>query len=289
MTQLVAWTLLGAFGLLVLARGALPPRPTLDQRLSSAQATDRQLDTSLKSGWARLGLFTIRLVQRDKLEHTFAKDLAASRIELEDFARDKLNAAVGGAIVVTIAGMLLGWLNGPRQIILVSLVGLILGFVLPDIELAKKAKESRVEFSESLTAFVSLAAVCLSGGGGINSAISDALGVGGGWPFEVLRTRLNEASVAGESFWSAFDRLGHEIGSEDLIELAGALGLAGTSGARITDSLRARAESSRSKERQQVLADAQRASERLSFPIAILALSWMAFVGYAAIWQLVAS
>ncbi len=289
MTQLVAWAVAGSFGLWLLMRGFLPPRPALSEILTLADEPTVDGVEGLRSVYSKVGLWLINAVQRDKLEETLKPDLAVNQVSLEDFARDKLSAALGGAIVAAMVCALMGWVDTWRGLIFVALAGACAGFILPDMEMSQKAAARRVEFDESLTAFVSLVAVCLSGGGGVNSAMTDALSVGSPWPFQMLRAALGEANIHGQSYWKAFDQLGRRLKVEALIELAGALGLAGDSGAKVADTLQSRAEASREKERQTVLAEAHKRSERLNFPIAALALTWMAFIMYPSVQNLLRS
>ncbi len=289
MTQLIAWVVAGSFGFWLLMRGLLPPRPALSEVLMLSDEPTSAGVEGLRSVYSRIGLWLINAVQRDKLEETLKPDLAVNQVSLEDFARDKLSAALGGAIVAVMACALMGWVTTVRGLLFVAVAGACTGFILPDVEVSRKAMARRVEFSESLTAFVSLVAVCLAGGGGVNSAMSDALSVGSPWPFQMLRSALGEANIYGQSYWKAFDELGRRLKVEALIELAGALGLAGDSGAKVADTLQSRAEASRDKERQTVLAEAHKRSERLNFPIAALALTWMAFIMYPSVQNLLRS
>lgn len=290
MMPLALWAVVGLVGVLVVIRGLFPPRPSLKDYLATPDAnTASTSGMAFRSMWGRVGLWLVRAVQRDKLEHSLKADLAVTETDLETFAIDKLNAAIGTAAILSLIGWLLGWASSIVAVAILVVAGFAIGFLLPDMEISSKAARRRDEFREALTAFVSLVAVCISGGGGVNSAMSDALQVGGDWTFRMLREAFDASILMGEDVWTGFDRLGRELGVEELIELAGALGLAGTSGARVTETLKARAEASRDKERQLVLTAAEKKSERMNIPVAVLAFSWMVFVGYPALAGLIGS
>lgn len=140
-----------------------------------------------------------------------------------------------------------------------------------------------MEFVEALNAFVSLVAVSIAGGGGVNTAMKDTTSLGGGWPFEMIHRTLDEAALFGESPWSALDRLGRDLDVEELIELAGALSLAGVSGARVADTLRSRAESGRQKALAEAKAKAEAKSESMNLPVAAMLLGWVLFMGFPAV------
>ena len=65
------------------------------------------------------------------------------------------------------------------------------------------------------------------------------------------------------------------------------VGLAGTEGARVRESLAAKAASLRSHELSQAEAEAQSASERMSLPVVLLFLGFLVFVGYPALDRIV--
>ena len=72
-----------------------------------------------------------------------------------------------------------------------------------------------------------------------------------------------------------------------LIELASALTLAGTSGARVTETLVARAHSNREKELAEVRSEAEEKSSKLGLPVGLIMVTWVFFIGYPAVKGLV--
>ena len=89
--------------------------------------------------------------------------------------------------------------------------------------------------------------------------------------------------LSGETPWAALGRLGVELRIDELIELSSSLVLAGSEGAKIKESLAAKADSLRRHEAAVAEAKAQEASERMSVPIAVLLFGFLIFLGYPAV------
>ena len=88
----------------------------------------------------------------------------------------------------------------------------------------------------------------LAGGRGVPEALTAAASIGGGWPFARLRDTLAFARLHGLTPWAALGRLGDEVGINELRDLAAALALVADDGAKIRDSLAARAATLRRRE-----------------------------------------
>ncbi len=273
-----------AAGAWLLVRGLFPAPATLADQLgefADAQPVEEP-QTALRSAWGRIASHVLTTVRGDDVASLHA-DLAVTGRQLDAFAVDKLNAGLGGAVLVPVSLFVAGTARSGFALTLAAAGGFIGLYLLPDLELKSKAAACRDEFSEALTAFVSLVAVIASGGGGVNTAMSEATQIGDGWCFDSLRRAIQESTLHGESPWSGFDQLGRRLNVVALIELAGALSLAGTSGARVTETLTARAESGRQRELTDAMAAAEKKSESMNVPVAALMLGWAGFIGYPAI------
>ena len=132
------------------------------------------------------------------------------------------------------------------------------------------------------TIFPELVVITLAGGGGVQSALHDSAQVGQGWAYGQLQTALSSASRSGTP-WTALGRLGEELGVDELGELAASLSLAGTEGARVRESLAAKAGSLRSHELASAESAAESASEKMAFPTVMLFVGFLVFLGYPAV------
>lgn len=275
-------------GIWLVMRGMFPTPATLTERLTRHGATivAPTESNALRGWWEQTAIWALRTVKGD-LMGSLESDVAVSGRDLQAVAVDKLNTGIGGGAGLCALGLMFGLIGSPVGVAITALTGAAVGYMLPDLQLKKQAAARREEFAEALNAFVRLVAVAISGGGGVNSAMQDATTIGGGWCFEALRQSIAEATLHGESPWSGFDALGRRFGSIPLIELAGALSLAGTSGARVTETLSARAEAGRERELAEALTLAEKRGESMNVPVAAMALGWMAFIAYPAIAGLV--
>jgi len=275
-----------AIGLLVIIDGLFPKRVDLATRLSvfndDVASINLATPDSLISSYA---LTLLENVKGEKLE-LFAADVAVTGSNLQHVAVEKLKAAGGAAALTAALSVFFGWVSSPLWLMVVAGGAGVVGYNLPDIELKKKAAERRIEFSRALTAFMTLLTSSIAGGGGINNALNDASLMGEGWVFVHIRDALDEANLSGTSSWVALERLGRDLNISALIELAGSLTLAGTSGARVTETLIARAESSRAKELAEVRADAEAKSSKLGLPVGLIMLAWAGFMAFPAILNL---
>jgi tight adherence protein C len=265
-------------------RGCFPAPATLAGRLTDFANTPHRSTgrSAVMSFWGRIATRLLRTVRGEEIAAIEA-DVAVTGGDLESHALDKLKAALGGFVLLPVFGYIAGLTKSDFTIGLAAISGFIALYLLPDVELKRRAQVRRDEFTEVLTAFVSLVAVGITGGGGVNTAMSEATKIGNGWCFEALGRSIEESMLQGEPPWDGFDRLGQRFGLVPLVELAGALSLAGTSGARVTETLTARAESGRNRELTDALAAAEKKSESMNIPVAALMLGWAGFIGYPAI------
>lgn len=276
-----------ALGVLVLIQGVFPKRDSLKKRLAAFNEHDAGVlvsvdETSVVEDLAVTLLETVKGDDMDELR----SHLAVLDQPLKHYAMEKAKAGVFAAILVGFMAMLFGIAGGGAGLFILAVVGAVIGYQLPDLELKKKADARRVEFTRALTAFVTLLGSSISGGGGITTAMSDAAGMGEGWVFVKIRNALDEAALSGTSPWSALDKLGRELRVPALTELAGSLTLAGNSGARITETLHARAESSREKELAEIRSDAEAKSSSLGMPVGLMLVGWAIFMAYPAVLSL---
>jgi Flp pilus assembly protein TadB len=164
-----------------------------------------------------------------------------------------------------------------------ALAGGVAGFAVPDVVLRKEAAERRGEFRQALSAFLDLTVIVLAGGGGVQTALDRAATAGDGWAFQRIRGTLDAARATRTTPWAALADLGAELGVEELEALAASVALAGTEGARVRESLVAKAASMRAHELAAAEARASAATEAMSVPVALLALGFIAFLAFPAV------
>lgn len=144
-------------------------------------------------------------------------------------------------------------------------------FCLPDVVTRVNASERRADFRHALTSYLDLVALERGAGAGPTEALEAASVVGGGWAFERIRTALDQARKASLPPWDGLSALAAEIGITELADVAEIAGVAGQEGARILDTLTARAESMRAQALTAMKARAGARSTTMVLPIALLA------------------
>jgi len=280
-------------GILLVLRGLRPPRPALAVSLErlrpgyTSPAVGGVLGGRLEIEGARLGERLALAIDKTGLRLTSTRaDLAVTGKPLERFYLDKVLFAVFGFVFIPAVAALASMAGLSLPVIVpvwVSLVLGVTGFFLPDLLLRGEAADARRAFRHALSAFLELVRINLAGGAGIESALHDSVAVGRGWSFERLRDSLGVARLSGETPWAALGRLGIDLRIDELVELSSSLVLAGSEGAKIRESLAAKADSLRRHEAALAEAKAQEASERMSVPIAVLLFGFLIFLGYPAV------
>jgi Flp pilus assembly protein TadB len=151
---------------------------------------------------------------------------------------------------------------------------LILGaalFFTPDLVTRINAAEKRADFRHALASYLDLVALERGAGAAPTEALEAAADVGRGWAFERIAAALDRARRAGLPPWEGLAGLAAETGVAELADLAEIAGVAGQEGARILDTLAARAESMRAEALAASKAKAGARSTTMVLPIAMLA------------------
>jgi len=284
-------------GLWALVVWLFPPRPSLDEALARLDPApvpappDPVRVPAEQDGWAvRMGQPFVGLLRAAGLPTVaLRQDLATLDRSVEAHLAEKATAAVAGLLFPSLVG--LAFAAGGRPIpwavpaALALLLGVV-GFLLPDLTVRADADRQRRTFRHALSAYLSLIQVLLAGGAGVETALTDAANVGGGWPFAAIRRTLRTARETRLSPWTALGQLGEQLQISELTELAAAVALAGTEGARVRQSLDAKAAALRVRQAHDAEADANAATERMSIPGVLIAIGFILFVFYPALTQI---
>ncbi|MGW3960130.1 secretion system protein [Amycolatopsis sp. NPDC005003] len=278
-------------GLWMLLTWAIPPRPSLREHLSTADAeAAASLVDVAEAGWAvvvvrplvpslrRLGL------PGEKVE----RDLRVLGRGADTHVAIKIVLGCAGFVAPLLLQGLLALADLPVSVEVPLAVGFLLaaaGFIGPDLEVRTKAARARADFRGALSAFLDLVWITLAGGAGVEVALLAAAKVGRGAAFTQLRRALDAAHLTRTTPWSTLRRLGEELDVTELAELAASISLAGTEGAKIRTSLAAKAKALRTHLVADAEADAQAATERMALPVTLLFLGFLGFIAYPAVTQ----
>jgi len=280
-----------ALGLLAILRGLLPYRPPLVRALADLDRPAGSAATvvgaqALKQRGARNALTLAQQVGFDVTRQS--ADLRILERTGEQHMLAKLGTAMAlGALplAVTLVIRLAGISVSVALPILPALALFVAGFVVPDVEIRARADERREEFRHTLTSYLDLVAILLAGGAGTETAMYSATELGQGWGFAQVRRALDRCRLTGETPWRSLTRLGDELDIDDLAELAATVGLAGEQGARVRESLGARAVSMRATQLAELETRAETATERMTLPMVMLAFGFVLFIGFPAVQQ----
>ena len=164
-----------------------------------------------------------------------------------------------------------------------TIIGAVLGAIVPYGQLGRQADARRRDFRHVVSSFLDLVAMNLAGGRGVPEALQSATSISDGWAMVRIRDTLQAARLAGTTPWTALGELGDEVEVDELRDLAAALALVAEDGAKVRDSLAARAGSMRRKE----LADAEgRAAARSQSMLVaqlLLCVGFLLFLTYPAV------
>jgi Type II secretion system (T2SS), protein F len=148
-------------------------------------------------------------------------------------------------------------------------------FFAPDLVTRVNAAERRSDFRHALTSYLDLVALERGAGAGPTEALESAAEIGGGWAFQRIAAALDAARRSGEAPWTALARLARETGVSELADLADIAEVAGHEGAKILDTLAARAASMRAQAQAADRAKAGARSTTMVIPIALLGVGFL--------------
>lgn len=214
-----------------------------------------------------------------------ATDLALLGRDPASWATERLMVAVAGAIAGLLwVGVVGSAVSMPLWISLVFVLALAAaGTALPIVTLRSQAAARREEIRLALGAYLDLVAVALSAGAGVEEAMVEAAGVGSGVGFAEVADALTAARRAGEPAWVAIDRLGHDLGVDELSDLASTLALVGIEGARARETLLARARGLRRDQIAAAEGAAARRTEAAYVPVALQFVGFLILIVYPAL------
>ena len=280
-------------GFALLVGWLLPARPTLAQAFAALHPPAPALTpTPLllppePDGWiAGLGKPAVPLLARTGLPRTATiGDLAiCGRDPARHLAEQAAMALCGFLAVPAFAGILyaggiaIGW----QTPLWAALVGAALGLFVPDLALASEAAKRRKELRDATASMLDMVVISLAGGAGIDQALRDATDEPTDWAQRLLRHAVEAAHLTRVPPWQTIGALGEATGVSTLSELAAALSLAGSEGARIKATLTARSAALSAHQLAEAESAATSATERMVLPVVGLLGGFLIFIGYPA-------
>jgi pilus assembly protein TadC len=207
-----------------------------------------------------------------------ATDLALLGKDRESWIASKVACGLLGLVfppllasLATLAGTSLPW-TFP---VVASLVFGAALFFAPDLVTRVNAAERRNDFRHALTSYLDLVALERGAGAGPTEALEAAAEIGDGWAFQRISGALAAARRSGAAPWTALAGLARETGVSELADVADIAEVAGHEGAKILETLTARAASMRSQALASDRAKAGSRSTTMVVPIALLGAGFL--------------
>ncbi|HEY2128092.1 MAG TPA: type II secretion system F family protein [Streptosporangiaceae bacterium] len=201
----------------------------------------------------------------------------------ENFLATKVLLGLFGLLLGPVLLLLFGLAGVRIPVVIPVWLGLAVGgvfFFLPDLEVKQQADARRRDFRHAIGAFLDLVSMNLSGGRGVPEALMAASEIGSGWALWRLRDALANARITGQTPWQALGALGEEVRVDELRDLAAALSLVADDGAKVRESLTARAASLRRRELADLEGRAGEKSQSMLVAQMLLCAGFLIFLTY---------
>jgi tight adherence protein C len=283
---------LGA-SLCLLVFALVPPRPALAsvvgrwERQRARQAAVVELDVDDTSWQGRLGRWLVaQLTQRGITLGKLRADLELTDYTLEGHLVRKMTYGLLGLLLPTILTVTMMAIGVTPPLTVPAVGGLALGalfFWVPDLSVVQAAEQRRHELRRALSCYLDLVAMSLAGGRGIPEALPTAARIGTGWAFELLRSTIDRARLVGDTPWAALADLGKRTGMQELQDLGGALMLVADDGAKVRQSLTARASTQRRRQLAEAEGAAAKADQSMEMAQVVLFIGFVLFLGFPAV------
>jgi len=161
-------------------------------------------------------------------------------------------------------------------------------FFAPDLYLHQRARTARRQFRRALSSWLDLVALEMAGSAAPAEALPAATRLSSAWPMLVLGDTLYRATAARQDHWEALTDLGYRIGISELIDLADLTRLVGRDGARVRDTLTARAAAMRRALLAEAEAQAGQQDQSMLIAQILIGLGFIIFIMYPALMNVMA-
>jgi Type II secretion system (T2SS), protein F len=281
--------ILAGLGLFLIVRELLPAPIRLDAALARLDpaagervaAAGRRPRSALRRAAADVGLTMPWLPVP-------AADLALLGQDRESFLAGKVICGLIGLATIPVldAGLALGGARLPLAVPAVASVAFgVLLFFAPDLVTRVNAAEKRADFRHALTSYLDLVALERGAGAGPTEALEAAADIGQGWAFQRVAGVLDQARRSGAPPWTALAALAAQTGVSELADLADIAEVAGHEGARILETLAARAASMRAEALAADRAKAGARSTTMVVPIALLGAGFLLLLVFPVVYR----
>ncbi len=236
---------------------------------------------------SRVGAFVAERLHRRGVAYTsLRQDLALTGKSFESAMGRKVLAFAAGfllSLTLVVALTLAGLVSFPpgSPLLLAAAVGVGF-FFLPDLDARTAAAKRRQEFEAVLYVYEDLVALEMAGSAAAEEALPSVARVGVGWPLALIRDTLYRASRATskKDQWDALAELGIRIGVTELRDLGQLIKLVAHDGAKVRETLTARAATGRRRRLAIAQGDAGERDQSMRLAQIVLGFGFILFLGY---------
>jgi tight adherence protein C len=287
-TAALAAGAVAGLGLFVLIFALVPRRASLARQVAAFdaehQSTRRAREERERQLGQRLGRLLAAFCAEQGWEFpSLQANLSIIGKSFDNYLATKVLLGLFGFLLAPLLLLLLSLAGFHVPFVIPVWLGLALGggfFFLPDLEVRQQAEARRRGFRHAIGAFLDLVSMNLSGGRGVPEALLTASEIGSGWALWRLRDALANARITGQTPWQALGALGAEVRVEELRDLAAALSLVADDGAKVRESLTARAASLRRRELADLEGQAGEKSQSMLVAQMLLCAGFLIFLTY---------
>jgi Flp pilus assembly protein TadB len=289
-------------GLFALFYALFPSRPGLAAALAAFDAAGRRrqqeegparplIGERLGGLRSRVGTALAKFYEdRGWQQRSVRSDLALLDRSFEGYLASKFLLAAGALLITPLFAAYCTLLGLPVAVPLwAGLLFAVLFFFLPDIKLQQEAADRRRDFRHVVGAFLDLVALNLSGGRGVPEALMMASQIGEGWALRRIQEALSNARITGQTPWQALGNLGEDLDISELRDLSAALSLVADDGAKVRQSLSARAASMRSRQLSELEGKAGERSQSMLVAQLLFCTAFLLFLAFPALMRVLSS
>ncbi|MGH8877024.1 MAG: type II secretion system F family protein [Stackebrandtia sp.] len=276
-------------GIVLIVKHWRPPIPDLATEVDTyapLAAARQPQPTTPRRAWSQRASDTVH--RWGVVPQQLRDDLAAVDTPVSAFIAQlakHASIAASAALMAHVAAQATG--TGPRMPLWILPAAVALAVWLNVRSVAERAKQARTCYRRALSLYVDLVVIALAGGAGIDEALGNAADQSDTREFAAIGACLETAAIQRRSCWDTLAELGSRIGVTEYSQLAATVGLAGSEGAKIRESLTARAQTMRTRHLTDTRADAEAATERTSLPTVGLLAAFLLLLGYPAMTAIV--
>lgn len=167
-----------------------------------------------------------------------------------------------------------------------ALIAAVVLFFAPDAAVRVDAAKRRAEFRRTLTSYLDLVSLERAAGAAPNQALESAAEVSDEWVFRRISAALQRSRRAQEPPWEGLAKLGDDIGIEELSDIAEIAELAAGEGAKILDTLMAKAASMRDQHLAEARTGANSSTTTMVIPIALLGFGFLLLLAFPVLYRM---